>query len=311
MIYKNNSDNKLSSCPLPEDKEEIISLWQIVFQDSDEYVDLFFSRVYKPENTLIIKSDDKIVSALQMIPYEIKTPDGIIPSVYICGVCTHPLERGKGFMNILMCEAMKKIQQERYGIATLIPAHTWLFDIYKKYGFIYPINYSIETYTDGALPTLQDNTDTTGKFADAYNPDPHYSPHDFIPYSEDHFLYFDKKQRERQCAILHNAYDLDNIISDLKNNNGNAWVSLENNKPVGIAFAKPLSENFVTIKEILYDNTHIKESLIRYILNIYNAKNAEVRIPANSKKTYPYGLAYIHDKRITNLPDTYMTLMLD
>ena len=311
MTYKNSINNSFSYCPSPEDKDELLSLWQIIFQDTDEFADLFFSRIYKPENTLIIKKNDKIISALQMIPYEIKTPDGIIPSAYICGVCTLPSERRKGYMNILMTEAMNRMYQKGYGIATLIPAHPWLFDFYKKYYFIHQINFSIETYTNEFFLIRQDNTNKTEQYPDVCNHDPHYKPCEIIPYSDDYFPYFDIKQRNRQCAVLHNNNDLDNIISDLKNDNGNAWIFLENNTPVGIVFAKPVTESIVSIKEILYDNTRIKESLIRYILNLYNARNAEVRIPANSKKNFPFGLACILDKRIINIPDIYMSLMLD
>ena len=305
---------KKSLHPLPDDTAEMISLWQTTFQDSDEFVDLFFSRVYRPENTLIIKNEGKIVSALQMIPYEIKIADNIIPSAYVCGVCTLTLERGKGFMKTLMNEAMDDMRQKGYGITTLIPAHPWLFDIYKKFGYIHPINYNIECYS--CEPGSDDQhllqTVTSG--------------YTLTPYTGEYFRYFDKKQRERQCAVLHNTYDVENIISDLVNDDGNVWVALHKDHPVGIAFANPISEKDITIKEILYDNTQVKEALIYHILNIYNAKTAKIRIPLQktlsteineisntyiSKRTYPYGLACTLDNRITDIKDLYMTLMLD
>ena len=303
----NNSHNRLSSHPLSEDKEEMISLWQITFQDSDEFADLFFSRVYRPENTLVIKNEGKIVSALQMIPYEIKIADSIIPSAYICGVCTLTLERGKGYMKTLMNEAIDDMCQKGYGISTLIPAHPWLFDVYKNFGYIHPINYCLEYYTREVNFKSSDYT--------------------FIPYSGKYFPYFDKKQRERQCTVLHNEYDVENIISDLINDNGNAWIALYEDTPVGIAFVNPISENDVVIKEMLYENTQTKEALINYILGIFNAQTAKIRIHSQGlfntrvksntttlasdiKKTHRYGLACILDNRIA-VKDLHMTLMLD
>ena len=282
-----------SSHPLRSDIAEMISLWQSVFQDSDEFVNLFFSRVYKPENTLVIKNGDKIVSALQMIPYEIKIADSIIPSAYVCGVCTLTLERGKGFMKTLMNEAMDDMRQKGYGVSTLIPAHPWLFDIYRDFGYTYPINHSLEYYTREVIPESSDYT--------------------FIPYSDKYFPYFDKKQRERKCTVLHNEYDVETIISDLIHDNGNAWVALYGDTPVGIAFANPISENEVVIKEILYENTQIKEALIYHILSAYNVNTTKIRIPAHeaNKKTYPYGLACILDNKITGINGLHMTLMLD
>ena len=228
-----------------------------------------------------------------MIPYEIKIADSIIPSAYVCGVCTLTLERGKGFMKTLMNEAMDDMRQKGYGVTTLIPAHPWLFDIYRNFGYTHPVNYGLEHYAREV------------KF--------NSSNYTFIPYSDKDFPYFDKKQRERQCSVLHNEHDIETIISDLINDNGNAWIALYEDTPVGIAFANPISENDVIIKEILYENTQIKEALIYHILNIYNAQKAKVRIPSHeaNKKTYPYGLACILDKQIADIKNLYMTLMLD
>ena len=324
MFYQNNSNSRLSSYPLPDDKEEIISLWQIVFQDSDDFVKLFFDCVYKPENTLIIKKEGEIVSALQMIPYDTKAADGrIIPSAYVCGVCTHPLERGKGIMKTLMYEAIHEMQQKGYGISTLIPAHTWLFDFYRKFGYVHPINYSLEHYSYETNPDLPHESDAPNK------PDNSFSDYTFTPYTNDYFLYFDGKQRKRRCAVLHNTYDVENIIRDLKNDNGNAWVAIQEGAPVGIAFAKPMSKKDIIIKEILYDNTLIKEALIYHILHIYGANSAKVTLPqetlitkmsntSNSSlskythnKTYPYGLACTLDNQTIDIKNLYMTLMLD
>ena len=308
---------KYSSHPLPGDTAEMISLWQTTFQDSNEFVDLYFSRVYKPENTLVIKNDGKIVSALQMIPYEIKIADKIIPSAYVAGVCTLTHERGKGLMSILMSEAMDYMRQKGYGITTLIPAYPWLFDIYKKFGYICPINYSLECYFNesGSDKRYLSQETTTSDYT-------------FTLYSNKYFSYFDKKQRERQCVLLHNEYDVENILCDLTNENGNVWVALCGETPVGISFAYPISEKDIIIKEILYDSLQVKKSLIYHALSAYNARTAKVFAhefvntetnntetnnstnPPDLKKTYPYGLACILDKQIV-INDLYMTLMLD
>ena len=296
-----------SSHPLSGDTAEMISLWQTSFHDSDKFASLFFSRVYKSENTLVIKNEGKIVSALQMIPYKIKTNAGIIPSAYVCGVCTLTSERGKGNIKTLMREATDDMRQKGYGIATLIPSHPWLFDIYKKFGYVHPIYYSLERYSCKDNPCMPYTSCTLDKSPN------NSSDYTFTPYSEKYFPYFDKKQQERKCTVIHNKHDIENIIRDLKIDNGNAWMALHKNIPVGIAFANPASEEDVIIKEILYDTPQAKEKLINHILNTHNIKTANLRIPPNKTSTNPhlYGLACILDKQIFDIEDLYMTLMLD
>jgi GNAT superfamily N-acetyltransferase len=288
------SGESASLHPVPGDKQEIVRLWQDVFQDSDEFAGLFFNRVYKPENTLVVKKDNRIISALQMIPYEIKTVYGILPSAYVCGVCTHPSERGKGIMKTLMAGAMDEMRRRGYPVSTLIPAEPWLVDFYRKFGYTCPISHETEIYSSAKQP-----------------PDAGYTFTECA--ADEHFPFFDRKQRERPCAVLHNAYDLETILRDLAYDGGKAWVALRKNIPAGIAFAKPEAAGKIIIKEILYDRPAVREALIHHILNRYNARTAEIHFPSRTvdRKTKPYGLACILDNQRIDISDLYMTLMLD
>jgi predicted acetyltransferase len=301
-----------SSFPLPENKPEIVALWQDVFQDSDEFAGLFFSRVYKPENTLVIKKDNSIIAALQMIPYEINTINGILSSAYVCGVCTHPSERGKGVMKTLMTEAMEVMRQRGYSVSTLIPAEPWLFDFYKKFGYSYPVDYGVETSYSGKQSVQAINADHSVIRETGSQPD-----YTFIECTTDkYFPYFDRKQHERPCAVIHKADDFETVIRDLAYDGGNAWAVLRENNPVGIAFAKPEPEGKIIIKEMLYDSTPVKEALIRYLHRRYNARTVEIRTPLSAEENanpprQSYGLACILDNRIADISGLYMTLMLD
>ncbi|MDR0393746.1 MAG: GNAT family N-acetyltransferase [Tannerella sp.] len=313
--------NSISQAPHSDDKQEVAALWQEIFQDSDEFVNLFFNRVYKPENTLVIKRDNRIISALHMVPYRIKIGHDIFPSAYVCGVCTLPSERGKGIMNTLMTEAMETMRQKGYLISTLIPAEPWLFDFYKKFGYIHPVNYKTETYLSGAQPIITRSASTP---PNTYSLIPQANLTGCYTFAEctsdKYFPFFERKQHERRCAVLHNAHDFETIIRDLKYEKGSAWILFNENNPVGIAFAKPENRTTIHIKEILYDNLSVKEALIGHILTQYNARTAKVRTPVHSEEDTlrpgceqirPYGLACTLTQHDKNISDLYMTLMLD
>ena len=44
---------------LTDRRRQLEILWQTVFHDSDEYVRMFFDRVYQPENTFVIEQEGK------------------------------------------------------------------------------------------------------------------------------------------------------------------------------------------------------------------------------------------------------------
>jgi predicted acetyltransferase len=297
--------------PRHDDKAEMASLWQEIFHDSDEFTGLFFDRVYRPENTLVVKRNNRIISALQMIPCKIKIDRRVLPSAYVCGVCTLPPERGKGVMNGLMTEAMEVMRRKGYVISTLIPAEPWLFDFYKKFGYIHPVNYKTETYSGtvtarGDHSLIPQSALTGYTFAECT--------------SDEYFPFFDRKQHERRCTVLHDGYDFETILRDLKYDNGSARVACRENTPVGIVFAKPENENTIGIKEILYDNPSAKEALIGHILSRYHAATAKVRLPVHPGKcALPSGgveirtggLAGVLTRQDWDISDLYMSLMLD
>jgi len=124
------------------------SLWKTVFGDGDEYIDLFFSRLYDPQNALFFEQNGKVVSALHLILTDIFVAGQPRPAYYLCGAATLPEYRGRGLMGKLIGRA-KSISRER-GVEyiALIPAAAGLFPYYRKHGFYaaYSVQHSLYQY---------------------------------------------------------------------------------------------------------------------------------------------------------------------
>ena len=109
---------------LTDRRRQLEILWQTVFHDSDEYVRMFFDRVYQPENTFVIEQEGRgVVAMLQAVPYGVKINSAILPCAYVCGVCTHPSERGKGYMKVLLREAMHAMRKRGFALSKIGRAH--------------------------------------------------------------------------------------------------------------------------------------------------------------------------------------------
>ena len=110
---------------------ELKRLWKITFKDTDSYIELFFGKVFKPENTFIIEE-----SGLKSMAFVVEHKISNYKCAYICGVATEKNSRGKGYSSLIMNYIKKVLSDRKYDMAFLIPAEKSLFKFYKKFGFV-------------------------------------------------------------------------------------------------------------------------------------------------------------------------------
>lgn len=110
-------------------------MWKICFQDTDEFIDLFFTNQYKHQNALIYFDDGIPTASLQMIPYTITFCGQEISFAYLAGLCTLPEHRKKGYMARLIEYSHRVLKDRGISLAILVPAEEWLFGFYEKYGY--------------------------------------------------------------------------------------------------------------------------------------------------------------------------------
>ena len=165
-----------------------MELWKRSFDDTDAFVLLFFTHVYRQENALYIEQGGRIVSALQMLPYTLQYYGMEIPVSYIYGACTHPEERGKGWMSTLIQKAFKVMAERHIALTVIIPAEKSLFEYYRRFGYTEAFDYATETIFP-LQTTIGEDTDITVASADASQ-------------QESLFHYFDRKQHGNARATF-------------------------------------------------------------------------------------------------------------
>ena len=86
----------------PQDRAELKDLWQLCFQESQPFLDWFFTDRFLPAYCPIYREDGVIQAALHGLPAHVRLRDRIAPCVIIAGVATHPDFRGRGLMRGLL-----------------------------------------------------------------------------------------------------------------------------------------------------------------------------------------------------------------
>ena len=80
----------------PQDRAELKDLWQLCFQESQPFLDWFFTDRFLPAYCPIYREDGVIQAALHGLPAHMRVRDRIAPCVIIAGVATHSGFPGPG-----------------------------------------------------------------------------------------------------------------------------------------------------------------------------------------------------------------------
>ena len=253
-------------------KEQVKALWRICFQDSEEFIDLYFRLRYKNEVNAVIQNGDKVVSALQMLPYPMTFCGKTVQTSYISGACTHPDFRSKGAMRELLSQSFARMLRNGVHFSTLIPAEPWLFDYYKRMGYASVFQYSVKEIT---LPEFIPSKDITVDIVS--------EPQDEV------YSYLNRKLSERSCCIQHTAEDFQVIMTIPLI----LFVARQANEIRGIVIIYKGNKRIIT-NELLAENKDTEYSLL-YAIKQYTGYNRITQLlpPDEELPQHSLGMARI------------------
>jgi len=246
-------------------KQEVIHLWQTSFpDDSQEFINLYFEKKYKNENTLVYILDNKIVSCLQMLPYTINFYNQICNLSYISGAATLPDYQNKGIMGKLLSQSFAEMRKRGDIFTTLIPQEAWLTTFYEKYGYTTCFEYSL-------TPISLEND----CFSDTFSVSELGKTHLQAAYD-----YYYRHCRQQNLFVLKSFDDFLVIWEELTLFSGSILVCYESEKICGICFCSVSSKNLI-IKDLIADSEAIREKLLQFAMENYKT-NIYLQTPKNT-----------------------------
>lgn len=121
------------SCP--QDIPELQELFQLCFGDGPEVSGLYFDRLYRPEEFILLRDDNKLRAMAGLLSVSLTEPDGrTVKAAYLYAMGTHPDHQGKGFAAQLLNYADFYLRGKADCIVTM-PASESLHAFYAKFGF--------------------------------------------------------------------------------------------------------------------------------------------------------------------------------
>lgn len=117
------------------DKEQVKALWQLVFGDTDEYVEYFFNK-QKDEVILLLEEENQVQSMLILFWFPVTFPDGTTAMTgYVYALATHPDARGKGHGRTILAYADQYLKEQGIHGVTTVPAEPSLHQFFGSTGF--------------------------------------------------------------------------------------------------------------------------------------------------------------------------------
>lgn len=263
-------------------KDDVKRLWRECFGDSDEYTDMFFSRVYSDADTLVetTGTDGRVVSSLQLATYDMLLSGNKVPMIYLGGATTARKYRGRGCMSRLMLRALDEAYSREAVMCALIPAHDWLYFFFERFGFssVYLADRQCFTSfhpfaTEAAYEELSDR------------------------YSPEVFEAFERYELNRPGGVLHSRRDFLNILDDLSFRPGGTFVAVSRPEaPVaGMAWAFDRGD-FIQVNEILGVDHDARTGALQALRREFPNRQFTVLAPANDhtgRHLYPRGMGRI------------------
>ncbi|WP_294632470.1 GNAT family N-acetyltransferase [uncultured Bacteroides sp.] len=264
-------------------REKVKALWKLCFDDSEEFVEMYFRLRYNNKVNIAIESGDKVIAALQMLPYPMTFCGSEVPTAYVSGACTHPDHRNRGVMNRLLSEAFGRMYRNGTFFSTLIPAEPWLFGYYARTGYATAFRYEKRTYR---LPKEEIDASPSASENEEFQ--------SFTDYNEEAYHYLNRKMHERSCCLQHTDADFRVLLADLKLSGGAIFTLSDECGVRALAVAYPDVSPAVShtvppvvfhIGELFSDTPETEHALLTHICKSMEVESLNIITPCTDRHT--------------------------
>jgi predicted acetyltransferase len=234
----------------PHDLEQVKKLWAYCFENYEPFFSWYFREYYQGENTLGLFQDGKLLSNLQLIPYDIFLRGKVLPTSYIVGVASFPEARSGGLAGKLMVEALRELYQREHTIALLMPF---------KGEFYYPYQFEFCYHHYKYEIRLEDLKSISTNYGDFFELE-----------GTNNSAELDEVYRrftlDKHGYIVRNPLKWRLLLEEHEGEKGFGYILRKEGRAEGYILYY-LKDNKMVIREMAYTNWQAQKSLFRFMYN--------------------------------------------
>lgn len=266
----NKTTNHIEAATMSK-KEDIRHIWRECFKDSDEYLDMYFDRIYRDGDAMTISVDGKTVSSLLSQPYKFLFYGQELPISYLSGAATRRPYRGKGFMSSLMAQAIRNAYDRGDMLCALIPAHDYLYFFFDRFDFSTVFLTDTQRYT--SLHTF--NAPTEHEY---HTVEDHYSDETYQAFTE--------MEHQRGSGVVHSQRQFIDFLDELAMRKGGTFIVVgrEDRQIAAMAWAMA-TDDAVHVFEVLGVDSDSRRAALCELRKVFPDKPFRYLAPANDKSS--------------------------
>lgn len=138
-------------CLTDDDRAEVRALWKLRFDDTEPFLDFYFSERWHPESSICAEMDGRIVSVMQGTPMKLRIRDRVLPAMMVSGVSTLPGYEKRGLMHIVFTEMLHLCRRMNIPLVFDHPADA---TVYESLGHLYCTRTKLYTSLAATRPAL-------------------------------------------------------------------------------------------------------------------------------------------------------------
>lgn len=234
-----------------KEKENLKKIWEDNFNDTEEQVNFYFSKVFDSKNCMILE-EEKIKSSLYHNPYFINFNKNLFNSFYIVGVTTEATHRNRGYMKKLMLETLKKFKKNKIPAIFLTPINP---EIYRNFDFEYFSKIEKYKILLGNLSKI--NTEKNYDIVEV-------TEKNKSEYISDLIKIYNKKMEKYHIFLERDEYYFNKILEEAKSDGMNCYLFFNKKNPEGyVIFGK--YDNEINVREIFALNEKVMKTALKFL----------------------------------------------
>ena len=277
-----------------DEVEQMKQIWRECFEAEDAYLNLYFSLLYCPEQTLVYQQDGKVLGMLTLLPCRYRVGEREADARYLFAVATLPEAQGRQISTKLLAHADCEMQRQGVEAALLAPATAQLYDFYGKRGYT--------TWFAGRKQS----------FAPLGNPAE--SGEIFLqPLSETEYL-SERKKIAPKNAVIWGERHLRFARRESELYHGGFYRLMQRETNLGICNLYRYSDNEVIVKELLTEPGRKEEDSVQLLRAHFYDCSTVFRLPAEGEgELSPVGMVRFYRKEefLQDTEQEYLSFLLD